>query len=354
MASAFAVGLPAAAVAATLPSPGNACFFNAPNGVVNGGLIGHIGWAFRTSTGSWVFGAAEQSGQLWMSSGSWAQVLAAFGQGSSPYPKGPGYYMSYRCENVGASNPTYAYNEAYTETHNGYDLLKNNCLTKSIRILRAYDATNLPDGTITNLPSNLPNYYYEHLPSGFSAAVSLTTATIGVQLIDPVSKSYINTHPVHTKRPLTVLVYDATNTLIYQTTVTATVVPGTDRYVATVPLDRTRNWSLNGATVAQFKVKLDYTLYRYAPGIYFINQGVDNAVSDTQLIVGDVNQDNVVNTTDYNLMMQCYSDLLPPKGPCPTTSNPNLKRASDLNDDGYVNGIDYNLMLRIIQNQGGG
>jgi hypothetical protein len=68
------------------------------------------------------------------------------------------------------------------------------------------------------------------------------------------------------------------------------------------------------------------------------------------LTVGDVNQDNQVNITDYNLMMQCYSDIAPPKGPC----SPALKRASDLNDDGYVNQIDYNLYLRVVQSLSGG
>jgi len=47
--------------------------------------------------------------------------------------------------------------------------------------------------------------------------------------------------------------------------------------------------------------------------------------------------------------LQCYSDLSPPPGPCPSWQ----KTASDLNDDGYVNGIDYNIMLRIFQSQGG-
>ena|SRR5690348_10618415 len=109
-----------------------------------------------------------------------------------------------------------------------------------------------------------------------------------------------------------------------------------------------RGWG--NATAALFKVKLDYTLFKYATGFYLIQQGVDNSISDTPLTVGDVNQDNAVNTADYNLMMQCYSDLSPAKGPC----DANFKHASDLNDDGYVNGVDYNLMLRVFQNQGGG
>ncbi len=77
-------------------------------------------------------------------------------------------------------------------------------------------------------------------------------------------------------------------------------------------------------------------------------QGVSNTAPDTPLTAGDINQDNLVNITDYNLMMQCFSDFSPPKGPCP----PSLEVAADLDDDGSVNGTDYNEMLRIFSSQG--
>jgi hypothetical protein len=350
--SVFAIWMPTAATAGTLSATGNACLFNAPNGVINGGLVGHVGWAFQNGTAdSWTFGAAEQAGRLWMKTGSWANVLATFGQGSSPYPTGPDYYRSFRCEAVSSTSTTSAYNTAYTQTHNGYSIPSNDCLTKAILILQSYGATNLPSSSALNL-SALPNtYYLNHLPASFNwPPSSLTTATIGVLLKDPLNGSYIKTNPLHKTRPLTLQVYNASNALIYQDTVNAVVIPGTDRYVATVPLDWQRDWSPGGnATVVLVKVKLDYTLLKQVTGFYLIKAGIDTALPDTSVKVGDVNQDNSVNITDYNLMMQCYSDLQPPKGPCSAA----LKRAADLNDDGYVNGIDYNLMLRVLQNQGG-
>jgi hypothetical protein len=259
--------------------------------------------------------------------------------------------MSYRCGSASSNHPTSAYNAAYTAIHSTYNITNNNCLTQAVKILSTYGIGNLPSPAVLGI-SKFPNQYYDSkLPSSFSSAASLTTATIGVRLADPLNGSYINTNPAHKTRPLTAAVYDGSNHLIFQATVTAKLVPGTDRYAATAPLDRKRNWTPNGiATAVLIKVRLDYTLFKFAPGFYLIQQGGDNAVSDTNLIVGDVNQDNAVNTTDYNLMMQCYSDLQPPKGPCPST----LKRASDLNDDGSVNGTDYNIMLRVLDNQGGG
>ena len=56
------------------------------------------------------------------------------------------------------------------------------------------------------------------------------------------------------------------------------------------------------------------------------------------LIVGDVNQDNQIDTQDYNIFMACYGSKQ-----CPSDQ----KAGSDVNDDGVVDGIDYNLWLKI-------
>jgi hypothetical protein len=53
-----------------------------------------------------------------------------------------------------------------------------------------------------------------------------------------------------------------------------------------------------------------------------------------------------VNILDYNMLMDCYSDLTPPKGPCDATK----QRATDLTDDGAVNQFDYNFLLKFMQN----
>src|SRR5690349_10674977 len=86
------------AAAATPPAPGNACLFNSPNGILAIGYVGHVGWAYRNGTANnWTFGATEGNTQInsglhidgnaaathsWIKSGTWAQVLAAFGLGS--------------------------------------------------------------------------------------------------------------------------------------------------------------------------------------------------------------------------------------------------------------------------------
>jgi len=66
------------------------------------------------------------------------------------------------------------------------------------------------------------------------------------------------------------------------------------------------------------------------------------------LLVGHINHDNAFNILDCNLLLNCYSDVLPPKGPCST-----VQGGADLNDDGAVNQFDYNLFLRVINNHRG-
>lgn len=202
-------------------------------------------------------------------------------------------------------------------------------------------------------PWNLPF----HIPPSGSLSLDLTQPTpvhFAVYLDDPTNLSPINLHPKHPSRPFTVQVFNQNNVLVATRTVTATQFfangAPTDEYTATIYLGHVSG-------VRYFKVWLDYTLHHQMQSFINIpsvpgpwNYSLDMRNDSTQtLIVGDVNQDNVVNITDYNLMMQCYSDLLPPKGPC----SPSLKRASDLDDDGYVNGTDYNLMVRILNYHGG-
>ena len=133
--------------------------------------------------------------------------------------------------------------------------------------------------------------------------------------------------------------------------------PNTDRYQATLQLPTDTQgpnghgpvWSTNGSSPYQVEVQLKYTLLKYVPGTVNISQGQNAMALDTPLTAGDVNGDNQVNIADYDVLLRCYSDLQPPKGPCSSQD----KAGPDLNDDGNVNGDDYNEMVRIFRSQGG-
>ena len=63
---------------------------------------------------------------------------------------------------------------------------------------------------------------------------------------------------------------------------------------------------------------------------------------NVSLVTGDINNDNALTILDYNVLIDCYSDLLPARN----CSDQNKKASADLSDDGAVNASDYNLFLR--------
>jgi hypothetical protein len=340
----------AQAANATVTS-GVACLINAPSGALT---VGHVGWAFKSANSDqWTFGATEGNGQLYQAPGSdthsWSNVGTQWGMfnqfesglvknGATYFSRG--YYTQFRCRNVTNANETLAKSVAASTATSGYYIANNNCLTKAVAILNAYGA-NMP-GWVN---ARFPNDYFNSLPSPWGATQPVPTLLqLWAALNDPLNGTPINTHPLHTQRPMYITIYNSANTLVRSITSTATRKTGTSEYWTNV------NVGNLPSGYYQVKIRLDYTLVKLVAGISTIVGSQPNIFGVVPLTVGDVNQDNQVNITDYNLMMQCYSDIAPPKGPC----SPALKRASDLNDDGYVNQIDYNLYLRVVQSLSGG
>jgi len=76
-----------------------------------------------------------------------------------------------------------------------------------------------------------------------------------------------------------------------------------------------------------------------------LTSGQTNTVSEFAMVTGDINNDNQINILDYNILMGCYSDLLPA-----VSCNGGDSLLADLTDDGNVNQFDYNLFLRELGN----
>jgi hypothetical protein len=89
------------------------------------------------------------------------------------------------------------------------------------------------------------------------------------------------------------------------------------------------------------KVKSPQYLRKQLTGILTITKGSVNSMPNVSLTTGDINNDNAITISDYNILIGCYSDLLPAKN-CDTAK----KAASDLSSDNNVNADDYNLFLR--------
>lgn len=102
------------------------------------------------------------------------------------------------------------------------------------------------------------------------------------------------------------------------------------------------------------KVQTPQYLRGLIPGIQTITAGQVNTMPYVVLIAGDINGDNQINITDYNILMACYSDLEPPQDPALCSQyTVNGFSLADLNDDGAVNEFDYNLFIRELTNIGG-
>ncbi len=80
----------------------------------------------------------------------------------------------------------------------------------------------------------------------------------------------------------------------------------------------------------QLKVHTDNSLIKDL-GLKTIGSGANNA-GPVELVTGDLNQDNVLDLSDYNIFLSCFG-----------TKSCSQKAAADLNLDGKVNEIDLNI-----------
>ncbi len=145
------------------------------------------------------------------------------------------------------------------------------------------------------------------------------------------------------QRTITMEIFDVQNQLVLTKQGTVTFDTTAGNFVGTVDLGT--QFSTGLYTV---KIKTDQYLRGLVAGIQTITVGQKTTLASLTLVNGDVNNDNQINIVDYNIIVGCYSDLLPPIS-CTATK----KVQADINDDGNVNQFDYNLFIRELTNLGG-
>jgi hypothetical protein len=152
-----------------------------------------------------------------------------------------------------------------------------------------------------------------------------------------------NKSPQHPNRPVYVYVYNTQNQLISSNSGQITYDPAKGNFTGTINIDET-------IPTGQYTFKIQSPSYlrRLIPGIQTLIPLQKNNLPEITLVTGDIINDNMLNIKDYNILINCYSDLLPAK-----SCNETTKTLSDLNDDGAVNQVDYNLFLREISVQNG-
>lgn len=165
-------------------------------------------------------------------------------------------------------------------------------------------------------------------PQAGSTALSLTLCPHGLatcgDLANPNGQGNFN--PRHATRTVTIDVYNSLNTLAFSTQGSFTTANGV--FSATVDLG---NLATGQYTIF---ITMPHALVKKIGPIQ-ITQGQVTTVSQTNLIVGDINADNTIDILDYNQLVSCFGNRQ-----CAD------KQAADLNDDGVVDGVDYNILLR--------
>lgn len=197
--------------------------------------------------------------------------------------------------------------------------------------------------TVAVAPTNIPSPKISPVAGDTILSLTLGLHGIGTAGDSTSPNSDGNMHPLHPNRTVTVTILNAQNQQVANQQGTITYSNTTGHFDGTIDLGG--QFSSGPYTV---KVQTSQYLRGLIPGIQTITNGTTNRLLYVALIAGDINGDNQINILDYNILMGCYSDLLPAVS-CTSANN----ALSDLNDDSNVNQFDYNIFLRELSNVGG-
>lgn len=173
-------------------------------------------------------------------------------------------------------------------------------------------ATPIPTKQPTTTPTITP------LPAGVNLTLNVTMPGIG-------SGNGDNSSPEHMSRTGAVAIFNASNQQVGTNSANFAYTNGV--YTSHVQT------SLQPG-LYYVKVKLDNTLFKLIPGVQNLRSG-ENNLTTVALVPGDLNGNNILDISDYNVFVGCYG-----------TSICSQKNLVDFNDDGVIDTIDYNILLR--------
>jgi hypothetical protein len=231
-------------------------------------------------------------------------------------------------------------------------------ITLAPTVLPTATPTNQPSATPTIIPSVTPTTIQPTTAATNTPAATATTAPNTTVLAftaflhgvgasgdntNPTMSSLSNKTPKNPTRQVVITIYDSLNQLITTEKSTMSYNETDGNFAGKIQLPQSL---VTGDYL--IKIKTENHLQKRFGGIIHILAGTITTLPAVIFTVGDINNDNRINIIDYNLLIGCYSDLLPAVSCEPTTA-----RLTDLNDDGAVNQTDYNLFLREITVQSG-
>ena len=195
-------------------------------------------------------------------------------------------------------------------------------------------------------PGN-PASYDPQRPEGYPS-LDLTVFLDGIgsrgDNANPTQSTMSNKSPIHPTISADIQIFNSANALVGSGAGQVSYNQTSGSYKGTIPFASSITEGLY--TV---KIKVNKYLRRQTADIQTIKLKANNTISAVSLVAGDVNNDNRINILDYNLLVDCYSDLSVAVNCVAATK----KDLTDLNDDNFVNQLDYNLFLREISTQPG-
>lgn len=232
------------------------------------------------------------------------------------------------------------------------DQANQNVLSTTTPAVIAIAGANSP--TISAAPTTLP------IPTITGTALDFTLFMHGIGAAgdnpNPTGNSLSNKNPLHPQRNLSIQVFNTSNQIVASSSSPVTFDATSGTFIGAVGLPssvKSGNYSV--------KVQTDSYLRRLVPGIQQVVAGQETMVAPVQMIAGDTNTDNVLNVLDYNALLDCgYGELdpLPMNDPNAVFNSSDCQihtpaQDVDVNDDGVINSTDYNLFLRELSVQNG-
>lgn len=216
--------------------------------------------------------------------------------------------------------------------------------TSGITTVPTSSVSGIPQTPTPPIPTDTPFATPTPVP-GTSFAVTVYLHGIGRGGDNVAPNSQGNGKPIHSQRTVGIEIYDSSNALVASPTGTVTFDPTSGSYKGVISVGQTLP---AGAYIA--KIDVPHHLNRSALQILTITTGEAEPIvlPPVYLIAGDITGQGKLSILDYNLILNCVSDLGPAKD-----CDPSIKDAADLNDDGVIDLYDLNLYFREISVQSG-
>lgn len=223
---------------------------------------------------------------------------------------------------------------------------------KSVLTLTATQATSIKPTVTPTKPALTPTPTTQPISPTLTIAVPTPTLTLSPTnpslnlALALVGIDSSTASPLHTEKPVTILVYNTTDTVSSSSAQPLQTIQGTVSFDPPSASFVNPTLSLTNLAAGQYQIFVQIPGYIKKQLIANNNPvltlavGTATQIPVTKLLGGDVDGNNIIDVADYNGLLRCYG--LHIANPSPACANP---QAADLNDDGVIDSSDYNIFL---------